>query len=245
MRIVILSDIHANLVALDAVLAACGEYDALWCLGDTIGYGPQPNECVARLRARNAIALCGNHDLACIGRVDLSIFNPVASAANQWNGQQLDDDSRHWLDDLPAQRTIDERITLVHGSPVDPIWEYLLTRSQARQSFAAFTGQLCLVGHSHIPLTFTMQPDGDVVGPSRMTDGDVITLDDQQQRFIINPGSVGQPRDHDQRAAYAIFDTEQNTIRFARQEYDIGATQRQMHAAGLPAVLAARLSHGV
>jgi diadenosine tetraphosphatase ApaH/serine/threonine PP2A family protein phosphatase len=245
MRIVILSDIHSNLVALDAVLAGCGDHDAIWCLGDTIGYGPKPNECVERLSSRRAIALSGNHDLACIGRVDLAIFNPIASFANRWNGQQLNAESRQWLDALPSRRVIDERTILAHGSPIDPIWEYLLTSSQARESFAAFTGQLCLVGHSHLPLAFTRHPDGSVEGPSRMSDGDVITLSDPQRRYIINPGSVGQPRNHDPRAAYAIFDTEHNTISFARQAYDIAATQQQMRAAGLPDILATRLNHGV
>lgn len=245
MRIVILSDIHSNLVALDAVLAGCGEHDAIWCLGDTIGYGPQPNECVERLSGHHVVALSGNHDLACIGRVDLAIFNPVASAANRWNGQQLNAASRQWLDALPSQRVVDERTTLAHGSPIDPVWEYLLTWSQARRSFAAFTGQLCLVGHSHLPLAFTQHPDGTIEQLSPISDGHVITLGDPQQRYIINPGSVGQPRDRDPRAAYAIFDTGRNTISFARQAYDVAATQQQMRAAGLPEILAARLSHGI
>lgn len=243
MRIVIVSDVHSNAVALDTVLAACGSYDQLWNLGDTIGYGPRPNECVAALRSAD-VTIAGNHDLACLGKVDLSDFNPDARTANIWNGKQLEPEHRALLEALPPERELDEIIRVAHGSPREPIWEYLLTAEQARENFALFENQICFIGHSHIPLIFRMQPDGTCDGPLLPGAGDTLMLE-QEMRYFINPGSVGQPRDQDPRASYAVLDTEAGTVRFNRVEYDIAQTQRQMRDAQLPPALIRRLEYGM
>ncbi|NJM04995.1 metallophosphoesterase family protein [Candidatus Gracilibacteria bacterium] len=242
MRIVIVSDIHSNLVALETVLAAAGSYDALWCLGDTIGYGPRPNECIALMRQHASIAITGNHDLACLDKLDLSDFNPDARRANIWNGQQLSAENRAWIEPLPALVRIDDRYTVVHGSPREPVWEYLLMPDQARINFALFDTQICFVGHSHVQLGFEIDHSARV---RRFLPESGQTLELQTTRFFLNPGSVGQPRDQDARAAYAMLDTDTNTVRFQRVAYDIGKTQQQMQEAQLPLALIRRLEFGM
>jgi predicted phosphodiesterase len=244
MRIVVVSDIHSNLVALETVLAAAGSYDALWCLGDTIGYGPCPNECAALMRKHAAITITGNHDLACLNRIDLRDFNPDARRANIWNGQQLSDENRAWLEGLRSDVAADDRFLLAHGSPREPVWEYLLSPEQAMANFELFEHEVCLIGHSHVQLGFRLRPGFDrcerfLPDKSRMIDLDGTT------RFFVNPGSVGQPRDQDPRAAYAVIDTDAGTIRYNRVEYDIAATQKQMSKAGLPIALIRRLEYGM
>jgi diadenosine tetraphosphatase ApaH/serine/threonine PP2A family protein phosphatase len=244
MRVVILSDIHSNFVALEAVLAAAGSYDELWNLGDTIGYGPRPNECMAAMRERASVMIAGNHDLACLGLVDLSDFNPEARAANIWNGAQLHDGHREALESLPPLHPVNARFMVAHGSPRDAVWEYLLTRAQAQENFKRFEQQVCFVGHSHVPLCFK-RPEGErVAGPHLPDDGEQLELRDGT-RYIINPGSVGQPRNQDPRAAFAILDTDTSTVTFRRVEYDIVRTQQEMRAAQLPEPLAARLQYGM
>lgn len=247
MRVLIVSDIHSNLVALNAVLEAAGHtpglYDALWCLGDTIGYGPKPNECIAAMIAHGDIAINGNHDLACLGKVDLTDFNPEARRANIWNGEQLTSENRAWLSDLEAAIDIDDRFIAAHGSPREPVWEYLLQPDQAEDNFALFPQQVCLIGHSHVQLGFRMRPGS---MPERWLPhhGEILDLD-TSDRFFINPGSVGQPRDQDPRAAFAILDTDAGTIMFQRVEYDIQTTQQQMREVQLPPVLIRRLEYGM
>jgi predicted phosphodiesterase len=243
MRILIVSDIHSNSVALETVLAVSASYDQLWNLGDTIGYGPRPNECVAAVR-HSAVLIAGNHDLASLGKVDLSDFNPDARTANIWNGEQLTAEHRSLLEALPPRRDVDERFLVVHASPREPIWEYLLTQEQARENFALFDSQVCFIGHSHVPLIFCLYPDGYCEGPMLADAGDTIQLK-PDMRYFINPGSVGQPRNQDPRAAYAILDTEAGTIEFQRIEYDIVQTQRQMYEARLPLALIRRLEYGM
>jgi diadenosine tetraphosphatase ApaH/serine/threonine PP2A family protein phosphatase len=244
MRIVIVSDIHSNLVATEAVLAAAGYYDALWCLGDTIGYGPRPNECIGLMRDRAAVAITGNHDLACLGKIDLRDFNPDARKANIWNGEQLTPENRDWIEPLPPSVEVDSRFMVAHGSPLEPIWEYLLTHEQAETNFTAFSQQVCFIGHSHVQLFFRQRAG--VSRPERhlCENGETIDLE-ADCRFFINPGSVGQPRDKDPRAAYAMLDTEAGTVRFHRVEYDIGRTQRQMIECNLPLALIRRLEFGI
>ncbi len=243
MRILVVSDIHANIVALETVLAAAGSYDALWCLGDTIGYGPAPNECVAAMLARADVAISGNHDLACLGKVDLSDFNPDARKANIWNGKQLTPEHHAWLDRLTAMRRVDDRFTIAHGSPREPIWEYLLMPEQAVANFPLFNTQVCFIGHSHVQLGFRLSGDG-YCERFLPDNGRILNLN-TDARFFINPGSVGQPRDQDPRAAYLILDTDAATIRFHRVEYDIAKTQRQMRDVGLPTALIRRLEYGM
>jgi diadenosine tetraphosphatase ApaH/serine/threonine PP2A family protein phosphatase len=244
MRVLILSDIHSNYVALEAVLAAAGSYDQLWNLGDTIGYGPCPNECMAAMRANATAMIAGNHDLACLGLVDLSDFNPEARAANIWNGEQLLVEHRTFLESTPPQLEVSERFLLSHGSPRDAIWEYLLTRAQAHDNFRRFTHQVCFVGHSHVPLFFTLPPGARAEGPELPEADEMLTLR-AGARYIINPGSVGQPRNQDPRAAFAILDTDADTVVFQRVSYDVQQTQEQMHTAHLPEPLALRLQYGM
>ncbi|HMO56315.1 MAG TPA: metallophosphoesterase family protein [Roseiflexaceae bacterium] len=244
MRILILSDIHSNAVALAAVLAAAGSYDQLWNLGDTIGYGPQPNECVELMRAHATVMIAGNHDLACLGRVDLRDFNPDARSANIWNGEQLTPDARALLESLPPLQAIDECAMVAHGSPGNPIWEYLLTRAQALENFELFEQQVCFIGHSHVPLIFRLSAEGRLDGPTSPDAGRSLLLE-PGMRYLINPGSVGQPRNQDPRAAYAIFDTESRIVQFERITYDVEETQRQMRAVRLPEPLALRLQYGM
>ncbi len=244
MRIVIISDIHSNFVALEAVLAAAGHYDALWCLGDTIGYGPRPNECVASMHEHATVTISGNHDLACLAKIDLRDFNPDARKANIWNGEQLTSENRDWLETLPVATPIDNRFTLAHGSPREPVWEYLLMPDQALANFELFNQQVCFVGHSHVQLGFSLQIGFDRVERFLPESGQSLRLD-ANTRYLINPGSVGQPRDQDPRAAYAVLDTEADTIRFHRIAYDVEKTQRQMVEAGLPPALIRRLEFGM
>jgi diadenosine tetraphosphatase ApaH/serine/threonine PP2A family protein phosphatase len=252
MRIVVVSDIHSNLVALETVLAAAGPHDELWCLGDTIGYGPRPNECIALMRQHATYTITGNHDLACLAKIDLRDFNPDARKANIWNGEQLLDEHRAWLEQLEPAQSIDDRFTIAHGSPREPIWEYLLAPEQATANFALFTQEVCLIGHSHVQLGFRLRPDAgpqDEAKPLRaerfLPDRSRTVELDGVTRYFINPGSVGQPRDQDPRAAYAVIDTDTNSIRFNRVEYDIQKTQRQMQEAGLPTALIRRLEFGM
>jgi len=243
MRIVLLSDIHSNLVALEAVLNAAGSFDALWCIGDTIGYGPCPNECVELMRQHAQIAITGNHDLASLGKIDLRDFNPDARKANLWNGNQLQPENRAWLEPLPPSFHVDKQFLVAHGSPREPIWEYLLMPEQAVANFELFANQVCIVGHSHIQLGFRMRKGTELAERFLPDNGRAIELN-SSTRYIINPGSVGQPRDQDPRAAFAVFDTSTNNIRFHRVAYDIGKTQRQMQECGLPFDLIRRLEFG-
>lgn len=244
MRIVVVSDIHSNLVALETVLADAGSFDQLWCLGDTIGYGPRPNECVALMRQHAAVAITGNHDLACLGKIDLRDFNPDARKANIWNGQQLADDNRAWLEGLPPAAPVDARFTLAHGSPREPIWEYLLSPEQASANFELFTQEVCLIGHSHVQLGFRQRAGFDRC--ERFLPDRIRTIElGGDSRFFVNPGSVGQPRDQDPRAAYAVIDTDAAHVTYCRVEYDIPQTQRQMLQVGLPGALIRRLEYGM
>ncbi|MCU0494966.1 MAG: metallophosphatase family protein [Chloroflexaceae bacterium] len=244
MRILIVSDIHSNIVAFEAVLAAADQFDDVWCLGDIIGYGPAPNDCVEMIRPRANEIIIGNHDLACLGKVDLDDFNPDARRANEWNGRQLKDTNRSWLERLNPRKQIDERFTIAHGSPREPVWEYLLTCDEALENGAYFDTQVCFIGHSHVQLFFRLASDGHCTR-TRPHSGDVLDLNTPGERFIINPGSVGQPRDYDRRAAYAILDTDAGLLEFHRVEYDIQKTQQQMREAKLPFQLVRRLEHGM
>lgn len=243
MRIVVVSDIHSNITALETVLAAAGSYDALWCLGDIIGYGPAPNQCIAAMMQYASVAISGNHDLACLGKIDLNDFNPDARKANIWNGKQLTAAHRAWLEGLPPLQQIDHQFTVVHASPREPVWEYLLTPTQALANFPLFDTQVCLIGHSHVQMGFRLSPDGrcERFIPNN---GEVLRLRDSD-RYFLNPGSVGQPRDQDPRAAYMILDTFVGTVCFQRVEYDIAQTQQQMHLADLPTALIRRLDLGM
>ena len=241
MRVLIISDIHANLPALEAVLGAAGQVDAVWCLGDLVGYGPDPNQCIERIRyLPNLVCLLGNHDAAALERIDIDSFNLEARLSVRWMQSELDENSLAFLADLPERVTMDG-ITLAHGSPRNPVWEYILDPRTAAGNFDYFETDYCFVGHTHLPIQY-LRPDGvdrpQTVLPSPDT---VIHL---EPRAILNPGSVGQPRDHDPRAAFAIFDPNSNTWEFKRVVYDIASVQKRIIDAGLPQRHAIRLSEG-
>ncbi len=243
MRVLMISDVHANLVALEAVVEAAGDFDVVWNLGDIVGYGPKPGECVDYIVAMNpAASLIGNHDWAAIGRLQLDEFNPVARFATYWTTAQLRTEHMHYLEGLP-NRVIEEHWMLVHASPRHPIWEYVYTAKIAEENFELFDMQVCFLGHTHVQLFISesMAKRGDP--PIQPHDGMQLSL--HEDRFIVNPGSVGQPRDNNPDAAFAIYDTESRTVTFRRVPYDVALTQRQMDEAGLPRPLITRLALGV
>ncbi len=249
MRILIISDIHANLVALQAVLTDAGKFDRIWCLGDVVGYGPEPNACIEKLRTFDLLCLAGNHDWAALGKLDLEEFNPDARRAAIWTRDQLTLDSRNWLHALPERvPTQEEHFTLVHGSPRYPIWEYVLTPAVARINFDFFDTPLCLMGHTHVPVLYRYHQgdlghrEDQMATAEPLPENSAIILG--PERMMINPGSVGQPRDGDPRAAYAILDLETLALSHHRVTYDIVATQSKMEQAELPTRLIQRLSYG-
>jgi diadenosine tetraphosphatase ApaH/serine/threonine PP2A family protein phosphatase len=240
MRIAVLSDIHSNIVALDAVLAHFGTVDAVWHLGDVVGYGPEPDAVVERLTAIGAVGVRGNHDAAAAGGREIDYFNPEARSAMEWTRRRITDATRDWLAALPEQR-VEGDVTLVHGSPRDPIWEYVTSLTIARAGIAVMTTSLGLHGHTHVPIAFATS-DGrlEMIAPS---DGSSFDLEDRVA--LVNPGSVGQPRDGDPRASYLVLDLDARSIAWHRVDYDIDAVMAAMRAVGLPDRLAERLRHGV
>ncbi len=243
MRILILSDIHANLVALNAVIADAGNFERLWCLGDVVGYGPAPNECIERLRSYDLLCLAGNHDWAVMDKLDLEEFNPDARRAALWTRNQLSVPSLEWLQALPERvPTQLEEFTLTHGSPRYPIWEYVLTAAVARINFEYFDTPVCLMGHTHQPVVFRFDADKQTISAEPLLENSPLVLG--PERLMINPGSVGQPRDGDPRASFALLDTDAMTLTHRRVEYDIQATQAKMKQAGLSPRLINRLAYG-
>ncbi len=243
MRYVIFSDVHANLEALERVLAhaARAQPDAYVCLGDVVGYGPNPNECVARVRDLGAGTVAGNHDRAAVGAVDLGRFSPVARAAIEWTQGALDPAARAWLAALPLRRDVGGCLA-VHGSPRDPIEEYLLDLPGALANFAAEPFACCFVGHTHVPGAFALEPDGRV-GATELPPGSAVRLR-PEVRYLINVGSVGQPRDGDPRASYLVFDDRAATVTLRRVPYALEKTQAKIAAVALPPLLAERLAIG-
>lgn len=275
MKVLVLSDIHANLVALESVLnAASRQYDALWCLGDIVGYGPRPNECIELIRDQATICVMGNHDWAALDRSGLAIdeFVPHAQQAVLWTRAQLTSKSRTFLDQLsdqPLHPLPSDDILLTHASPREPVWEYVTTPSIALENFELFREKICLFGHTHKPVVFRWSGSGKESKSTRvagvrlpkMTDffktrpttvnyikfqvDEILRLKiSEQQRFMLNPGSVGQPRDGDARASYAFLDTSNMTWQYKRVAYPVELTQNEMRNAGLPKRLIDRLSLG-
>ena len=242
MRIAITSDIHANFAALEAVFEHAGPVDAIWNMGDAVGYGPQPRECMARLREAGAVWVAGNHERAATGAISTEEFNPAAAVAAQWTANRLADDERAFLDALPEIK-IETDFTMVHGSLRWPIWEYLADFEAARGHLSLQQTPFGFVGHTHIPMQVTELPD-DSQGCQlhRLADGDVVELG--ESRLVLNPGSVGQPRDGDKRASYGVLDTGAQTFTLHRVDYDIAATQKLMEEADLPNWLIERLAIG-
>ena len=240
MRVAVLSDIHSNLVALDAVLAHAGTVDAVWHLGDVVGYGPDPDGVVARLIEIGAVGVRGNHDAAALGGREIEWFNPEARAAAEWTRDTIDATTRAWLSALPERHTID-RVSMVHGSPRDPIREYISSPGVALENLAVLETDIGLHGHTHVPVAFSLLPDERLrmVEPAN---GD--SLDLEGGPSLVNPGSVGQPRDGDPDASYLVLDPDTATVTWHRVAYDIPAVQAAIRAAGLPGRLADRLAFG-
>jgi diadenosine tetraphosphatase ApaH/serine/threonine PP2A family protein phosphatase len=244
MRILVLSDIHANLTALESVFNHAGTVDATWCLGDVVGYGPDPNECIAALKRReNLMCLMGNHDAAALGRIQLEAFNQDARRSIEWLQDELTPESYLFINSLPEKLVIDD-VTLTHGSPRNPVWEYILDLHSASINFKHFKTKICMVGHTHLPIAYVQQ---------QMDNGfyDVqwfLTAENTpynvSSRVILNPGSTGQPRDHDPRASFAIYDSDSSTWEIFRVSYDINSVQRRIKKKDLPSRHATRLVDG-
>ena len=241
MRVAVISDIHGNEHALTAVLEDVDSAapDALWCLGDVVGYGPAPNECCALLDGRTDVCLVGNHDLVVLGKLDVGDFNGDAAAAAVWTRDVLDDAARAFLGPLEPSAEL-EGAQLIHASPRDPVWDYVLSAEVAYACLALTQAPVVLVGHSHIALGIGLVAS-DLVGGAAPA-GTQLEL---EGRWLLNPGSVGQPRDGDPRAAWLLLDTGAKRAEFRRVDYAIERTQAAMRAAGLPDPLAARLAQGI
>jgi diadenosine tetraphosphatase ApaH/serine/threonine PP2A family protein phosphatase len=239
-RYAILSDIHANLEALRAVLDDVGgQADGFLCLGDVVGYGADPVGCVDLVAQRAAVTVAGNHEHAVAGLLDLAWFNPNARAAAAWTRTRLDGDARAWLGARPLQAQVDDA-TLVHASPARPEeWDYLVTASDGWTALSAVTTRLCFIGHTHLPGVWAVGPSGPVHAPG----AEAVELE-PDGRYLINVGSVGQPRDRDRRAAYALWDMEADRVTIRRVAYDVAGARRKIVAAGLPRLLADRLAVG-
>jgi diadenosine tetraphosphatase ApaH/serine/threonine PP2A family protein phosphatase len=254
MRSLILADIHANITALEAVLKDAesrGGFDEAWGLGDITDYGPDPHECIEAVKKLQGVCVIGNHDYSAIGKMGTSEFNPYAAEANHWTARQLTVDDVNYLDGLPL-KVVRGDFTLAHGSPRDPIWEYILDPEQAEENLEHFQTPYCLIGHSHVPLLFECNSHcgmyklspSEFKGKSSRDGSWEYTVKLGENRMIINPGGVGQPRDGDPRAAYAVYDSPTGTVTLHRVKYDIRSVQERMRRAGLPDFLVERLAYG-
>ncbi len=242
MRILVISDIHANYTALEAVLKDAGKVDETWCLGDLVGYGPDPNAVVEEVRdIPNITCLLGNHDVAVTGKMPFETFNGDARRSLMHHEKVLTATNLDYMRSLPSKATVRGEATLAHGSPRDPLWEYILNSLSARMNFGHFQTPICLVGHSHIQCIFGFDEKTDHVNLEQSKPDVPIAL---RPKMILNPGSVGQPRDRDPRAAYAIYDSRANTWTPHRVEYNIAEVQQRIRESGLPEKHAVRIAEG-
>jgi predicted phosphodiesterase len=245
LRAAVLSDIHSNRHALEAVLAAVEEagIEEIWCLGDMVGYGAEPDACTALVRERCGTCLVGNHDLALLGAIDISTFSETAAAAVEWTRENVGQETLDFLGSLdPAASK--NGVGLFHASPRDPVWEYVLSVDQAEAGFEAQEERVGLIGHSHIALFFVKAPDARPGYAQGAQAGDGAEVELEEGSWLLNPGSVGQPRDGDPRAAWLELDTEAWTGLYHRVAYDIEGAASAILAAGLPSILAERLEVG-
>ncbi|MBE2319985.1 metallophosphatase family protein [Solirubrobacter sp. CPCC 204708] len=242
MQVAICTDIHGNRHAFEAVIAAAqaAGAEAMWCLGDLVGYGAEPDACVALAREHCSIVLAGNHDLAVTGALSLEDFSKGAALAAQWTQRTISEETMAWLSELePADES--HGYGLFHASPRDPVWEYVLSPHTAEGCFRATDFPVSFVGHSHVALSFSWLEGEPVSGTARR---DGTELDLSVGRWLINPGGTGQPRDGDPRAAWLLLDTEDARASYRRAEYDIAGAQAAIRATELPASLADRLQYG-
>ncbi len=242
MRILVMSDVHANYTALEAVLKDAGQVDETWCLGDLVGYGPDPNACVEEIREQPMLTcMLGNHDVAAIGKMPFESFNGDARRSLVWHERVLSASNADFLRSLPENPKVRGDVTMAHGSPRDPVWEYIINTLSARLNFDFFDTKWCFVGHSHIQCMFILDQDHDRITMESPHVGEAMPL---TNRAILNPGSVGQPRDRDPRAAYAIFDPEARTWEARRVAYNFAEVQERIREAHLPEKHALRLAEG-
>lgn len=243
MRYAIFADIHSNLEALEAVLEFYRgqKIDKYLCCGDLVGYGPNPNECIEKIRRLNAVVVAGNHDRASVGMKDISWFNEYAQATILWTQKQLTPENITYLKSL-TERYEKGNLTLAHGSPRQPIDEYLINLKQVRENLNFFPTQVCFVGHSHTPFFYQRNMQGEESYGSFLQKNPVIL--DEAAKAIINVGAVGQPRDGDPRAACAIYDSEKEEVSLMRFEYNLLPVQQKMLRANLPSFLIDRLNYG-
>jgi len=241
MKYAIISDIHGNLEALESVLAEIDrrEIETILCLGDVVGYGPNPNECIKIVKERTEITLAGNHDHAPLGKIDVSYFNPWARRAIEWTREHITEETREFLLELALKKEMDG-FTIVHATPHNPHeWNYIITIGDAIKNFPEFRGQVCFIGHSHVPMNISLG-NGDTC---KIEKENPLTLADGF-RYIVNVGSIGQPRDLNPFSAFGIFDNETLVYELVRVEYDIEKTQSKIIASDLPDFLAERLELG-
>ncbi|MCY4437188.1 MAG: metallophosphoesterase family protein [Chloroflexi bacterium] len=240
-----MADVHANLESLNAVIAAAMPFDRIWCLGDLVGYGPNPNECVEIVRSFDHAVVAGNHDWVASCKQSAAGFNPQAAIAARWTATQLSAGARQFLLDLP-ESAMEGDFLLVHGSPRAPTVEYLFRAEEAQRSFPHFTATYCLVGHTHVPCAF--------IAAGQSSSPDVIRIElkhdeplplDGWTRMIVNPGSVGQPRDYNPHAAFMVYDSIRRELQMQRVPYDVAVTQQKMRIANLPVPLIERLEFGI
>lgn len=245
MRVLVISDIHGNDTALRAVLKECPDYDELWCLGDIVGYGAGPVECIKELSAADVPfrSVAGNHDMAAAGRIRLDHFIREGVAALKWTSARLGPGDMGLLEKDEKAVFPKEGLTLTHGSPADPIWGYIYSEEDARRAFGALTTPVGLFGHTHVPAVFYESGGRPEIFRPRAEYP--ISTDSLGKRLLVNPGSVGQPRDGDPRASCMIFEPESMTALFKKVEYDVAEAQKKIRRAGLPKVLADRLAHGI
>ena len=242
MRVAIASDIHGNRHAFEAVIAAAEGAGAeeLWCLGDLVGYGAEPDDCVSLASEHSAVCLAGNHDLAVTGRLPIDDFSRGAALAVRWTQDVMRPESISFLQSLEPTGAA-EGVGLFHASPRDPVWEYVLSSLAAELCLDVTRQRVSMIGHSHVALAFH-RAEGEPATGSTRRPGEVADL--RQGKWLINPGSVGQPRDGDPRAAWLLLDTRAATAEWRREDYDIAGAQAAIRAARLPDSLAERLRHG-
>ncbi|TAM88111.1 metallophosphoesterase [bacterium] len=240
MRYAILSDVHGNLEALEACYAELDAADSLLCLGDVVGYGPNPNECARMLRERNTRCVLGNHDVAAIDNFGVEYFNPIARRAIVWTQSVIDADTRSWLNTLDYEMRI-ENFLMVHGSP-ERYFEYILDDAAAARAFAASDAPLIFIGHSHIAECYVMDAQGRITHQA-LTQGGEVELA-AGSRYIVNVGSVGQPRDFNPAASFGFYEPERCVVRIVRVPYQIERVQQKIHDCSLPEQLAQRLTLG-
>jgi predicted phosphodiesterase len=242
LRVAVISDVHGNLHALQAVLGAleADAPDEIWSLGDVVGYGPRPNPCCALVGERARLGLAGNHDLGVLGSIDLAEFSDEAAESARWTQTVLSDESRAYLSGLPTYTKAPDA-ELYHASPRDPVWDYVLTADAALDALELTEAPVVLVGHSHVALAIGL--DEQVLSGGLAASGHEVDL--SRGRWLLNPGSVGQPRDGDPRAAYLLLDRETQRARFCRISYPVERTQAEIRERNLPDALAQRLAHGV